>query len=60
VSFELAAPEPKPVFLDANILVRAVLGRRVFSLPEAYAGRVSSYERVRMRHEPGKIEPHVA
>jgi hypothetical protein len=60
VSFELAAPEPKPLVLDANILVRAVLGRRVFSLSEAYAGRVSFYERVRMRHEPGKIEPRVA
>jgi hypothetical protein len=48
------------VVLDANILVRAVLGRRVFSLSEAYAGRVSFYERVRMRHEPGKIEPRVA
>jgi predicted nucleic acid-binding protein len=41
VSSELAATEPELLVLDANILVRAVLGRRVLSLLEAYAGRVS-------------------
>lgn len=43
MSSELAAPEAKPLVLDANILVRAVLRRRVLSLLEAYAGRVSFY-----------------
>lgn len=36
-----AAPGPKLLVLDANILVRAVLGRRVLSLLAAYAGRVN-------------------
>jgi predicted nucleic acid-binding protein len=40
VSSELAELRPKPLVLDANILVRAVLGRRVLSVLEAYAGRV--------------------
>ena len=40
MSSELAAPEPKLLVLDANILVQAVLGRRVLSLLAAYAGRV--------------------
>jgi len=60
VSSELTAPEPKPLVLDANILVRAVLGRRVLSLLEAYAGRVSFHEPVRIMPEAGNVEPRVA
>lgn len=41
VSSELAASEPRRLVLDANILVRAVLGRRVLSLIEAYGDRVN-------------------
>jgi predicted nucleic acid-binding protein len=41
VSSEHAAPERKPLVLDANILVRAVLGRRVLPLLETYSNRVA-------------------
>lgn len=37
---EPAAAVRKLLVLDANILIRAVLGRRVLSLLEAYVGRV--------------------
>lgn len=40
VSSEPAAPARRALVLDANILIRAVLGRRVLSLLEAYADRV--------------------
>jgi predicted nucleic acid-binding protein len=36
-------PGARALVLDANILVRAVLGRRVLSLVETYAGRVSFF-----------------
>jgi predicted nucleic acid-binding protein len=35
-----AAPQAKTIVLDANILIRAVLGRRVRSLLHANAGRI--------------------
>ena len=38
---EPGAPTPKSLILDANILVRAVLGRRVLWLLETYLGRVT-------------------
>ncbi len=41
MSSEPAAPRPKGLVLDANILIRAVLGRRVLSLLGTYADRVS-------------------
>ncbi|MBI4212729.1 MAG: nucleotide-binding protein [Chloroflexi bacterium] len=40
MSSELAAAARKLLVLDANILIRAVLGRRVLSLLEAYVSRV--------------------
>lgn len=40
VSSEPAEPSRKVLVLDANILLRAVIGRRVLSLLETYAGRV--------------------
>ena len=41
MSSEPAAPRPKGGILDANILIRAVLGRRVLSLLGTYADWVS-------------------
>ena len=38
---ELAGAGTKAIVLDANILIRAVLGRRAFALLEDYAQRVS-------------------
>lgn len=40
MNFGLSAPGARTLVLDANILIRAVLGRRVLSLIERYAGRV--------------------
>lgn len=40
MSSEPAVAGAKALVLDANILLRAVLGRRVLSLLEAYAGRI--------------------
>ena len=42
MSSEPAAPGRRLLVLDANILVRAVLGRRVLSLLKAYASQVAS------------------
>lgn len=41
MSTGLVAPGPRPLVLDANILVRAVLGRRVLTLLETYAEQVT-------------------
>ena len=39
MSSELAMPSRRALVLDANILVRAVLGRKVLCLLETYTGR---------------------
>lgn len=58
MSSEPAASARKALVLDANILVRAVLGRRVLALLETYAGGVAfltpeiAFADVR-RHLPG-------
>ncbi|BDG59794.1 hypothetical protein [Caldinitratiruptor microaerophilus] len=40
MSSELAEPGDKIIVLDANILIRAILGTRVLSLLRQYAGQV--------------------